>query len=330
MANKLDPQLDKQPSEYSVTAELREEGQPDVAGGGGEANGGDEGKKKPQKVAWAGYNIGDEVVALRVKVGEILLNTRKAFVFLDEEGNVEWLYYDEPPDSSWAYARVVELEAMCAFFKHGGDKRAFMDKSLSRRFHFDYRSHERSAKRFIGQGVVSLYSGGTKEEAKAAFASAELFIRQRGREVSLIWLYSTFGQLAMVSAIALIILTARFPQTQLFWACLTCAAAGGVGAYISRALASREDLPCDANAGKRLHMEEALLRWSVGVVAGGITCLLIRGKILLGTFATDDSGFPVVLAMAILAGMSERFLPTMLNRFNKQLSSENQPSPGAP
>jgi hypothetical protein len=266
---------------------------------------------------WSGLKAGDTVPGLSVTVGEILLKTDEAFVFLNTEGGVEWLFNQTAPDNAWAYARVVGLEARCAH-------KAFMDRSVPKWYHkwffHDYRTHERSAKRFIAQGIVILLMGGTKEEAERAFQSAEDFIVQRGREVSLNWLYATFGLLAVVSAIALITLVKTKPHSDIFWAALTCAAAGGVGAYISRALASRQDIPRDANAGHRLHRAEAILRWSVGVVAGALVCLLVQGKVLLGGLPLDNVGFPVVLALATLAGMSERFLPTLLDHFNSKLS----------
>lgn len=247
-------------------------------------------------------------------MGEILHRADDHLIFIDQVGNLQWLYDSPPAESAWIHARVAELEARCAFFKETGLPGPIRWFSI-----WNSLNHERSAKRFIAQGIVVIFSGGTKAEAETAFNSAEAFILQRGRETSLVWLYVTFGILALGSLVTLITLIFSVPQTELSWAVLTCGAAGGIGAYISRALASRTDLPCDANAGWFLHVQEAVLRWSVGVVAGGLMCLLVGGKVLLGGLDAGGVAFPAVLALATFSGMSERFLPTLLNRFDDQL-----------
>lgn len=314
--------------------------------------------------SWAPWNggktkKGEVVTALDVIIGEVVHNTDKVFVFLDMKGNVEWLWREDPPNPMWASARVMELESRCSFFSQGRDYQLFepiaatkvtpngnttsgssqpslsLTERIARWFRslsktlvgdFDYQRHELSARRLIAQGIATLYEGHCDKAAELVFKSAENFILQRGREASLLWLYRIFGWLALLSAVALILIITKKPQTDLFWATMACVAAGGVGAYISRAFASRESLLCDANAGKRLHSEEAMLRWAVGSVAGGLVCLLIQGKVLLGTLPTDKGGFPVVLALALLAGMSERILPTLLNRFDDQLADTKPPT----
>jgi hypothetical protein len=70
----------------------------------------------------AGWNngktaIGDVVGALGVRIGEVIHHADEAFLFLDEDGNIEWLWRDDPAHLGWASARIVELEAKCAFFR---------------------------------------------------------------------------------------------------------------------------------------------------------------------------------------------------------------------
>lgn len=273
---------------------------------------------------------GDLVPQLGVRLDEVLLNDRKVLVFIDGHDNLQWLFTEQAPDSAWIYARVAELEARCEFFKHRGLLPCRL-KGLIQKWAPPHScdTSQRSAKRFIGQGVIIMLNGGTRAEAEAAFASAEAYILQRGREASLVWLHTPMAFLALLSLFLLlrIFLTTWETQTHLLWGTLVCACAGGVGAYISRALASRTELPCDANAGRMLHFQEAVLRWSVGVVAGGLICLLVKGKVMLGALEGTSAGFPAVLALATLSGMSERFLPTLLTRFNDQLAAPPPPSP---
>ncbi|WP_166442984.1 caspase family protein [Phragmitibacter flavus] len=278
------------------------------------------------------YKVGDSVPELGVKVAEILLSARDVCIFIDDRGDLQWLFDKQPSNSAWIYPRVVELEARCKFFPNASILPPRFIRWISAFTETPSMDHLRSAKRFIGQAIVILYTGGLRAEVEAAFASAEAFIVQRGREISLVWLYASFGLLALISFITLLclILSLHETQTHIVQKVLTCAFAGGIGAYISRALASRSELPCDANAGKLLHFQEAILRWSVGVVAGGLLCLLIEGKILLGSLGADATGFPAILALATLAGMSERFLPTLLNRFNDRVADLGGAKPPPP
>lgn len=285
--------------------------------------------KKPYR---PDLGVGKTVPELGVAIDEILLRCDTYLIFVDENGDLQWLIDEMPAGSAWALPRVADLEARCDFFKQAVVPmyvhifRPFLRKWKGLNASFANSAATASAisaKRHIGQGLAVLFSpDGTKAEAEAAFASAQRFIEQRGRELSLVWLYSTFGFLAVLSIVALLRLVFGEDQQDVRWAVLSCAAAGGIGAYISRALASRTDLPCDANAGWYLHVQEALLRWSVGVVAGGLMCLLVGGKVLLGGLGADGLSFPAVLALATISGMSERFLPTLLNRFDDQVGSD--------
>jgi hypothetical protein len=132
------------------------------------------------------------------------------------------------------------------------------------------------------------------------------------------------GRLGVLSAVLTIVAfyLAMHPKMapQSVWQPLACIGLGGIGAYVSRALAGRSDLPCDANAGRRLHREEALLRWVVGSSAAGLLYLLVRAEVVkIGDL--NNGGFALCLALAFLAGMSERFLPSVLNRFNEQAAA---------
>ncbi|MBX7206921.1 MAG: hypothetical protein K1X78_01310 [Verrucomicrobiaceae bacterium] len=256
---------------------------------------------------------------LGVTVDEVLFRTDKFLVYLDEQQNIQWACDPCPENIGWMLVRVTELEARTHFF---------------RQFQSDVREHLVSAKRMIAQGVIPVLEGGAtaKQEAEAAFATAERFIVLRGREASLIWLYCAFATLAAVSVLALLYSLQCQNHAESFWAALACACAGGLGAFISRAVAAHDALPCDANAGKHLHWLEALMRWGVGLGAGGLMWLLVRGGVFLGFIEEKNHNFAAVLAFALLAGASERFLPTMLSRFDEEIGkkpNKNKGQPGA-
>jgi hypothetical protein len=303
---------------------------------------------------WGRLRRGDREPALGVTIAEILHRDTNHLIFLDERCELQWLCNFSTSRYGWIYGRVVALEAKCDFFREaeqpmyalvwGSMRRGYTkikntsktqaapleggrndnagDGEAWNTLKYLPDSSYRTAKLFIGQGLVAAFTGSKDEDIEAAFESAEKYIEQRGREASLGWLYNVFIVLAVIAAIGFFICISvpAFDRERSLWLALTCASAGGVGAYLSRAFASRTALPCDANAGWWLHVMEACLRWSVGAAAGALIGLLVKSKVLLGTMETGDrAGLSVVIAFAVLAGMSERFLPTLLSRFDDQL-----------
>lgn len=112
----------------------------------------------PTAGGWNGgeCRIGNKVVALGVTIGEIINNTDKAFVFLDTEGNIQWLWSTTPDHLSWASMRIVELESKCSFFKQGRTEDLLsgkQDEKTKRKKRSAFLRHELSAKRFIAQGL---------------------------------------------------------------------------------------------------------------------------------------------------------------------------------
>jgi hypothetical protein len=105
---------------------------------------------------------------------------------------------------------------------------------------------------------------------------------------------------------------------------IACTFAGGIGSFISRAL-DNENTPISATAGRALHRTEATLRWCIGLTAGLIVWLLVKGNIA-GSFLNttpDESTFGLI-AIAILAGASERLLPSLIRTFDESIKKDGQ------
>ncbi len=270
------------------------------------------------------FEPGQKIPQLGAAITEVISRNEDHLIFLDERNDIRWVYTARPVDLGWVSARVAGLQAKCGYFKDQR-RRCWLN------WIYKEPEHELAAKRAIAQGLVILFCGGTKADAETAFQSAEEFILQRGREASLVWLYSTFTLLLFVSVSALLTLLFAWNDDlgSLKWLALTSAACGGIGAFVSRSMASRTVLVCDANAGRRLHIQEAFLRWVVGSVAGAAVCLLIQGNVLLGGLeVASGAGVPVVLALALLSGMSERFLSTLLGRYEEQVATNKDETSG--
>jgi hypothetical protein len=104
---------------------------------------------------------------------------------------------------------------------------------------------------------------------------------------------------------------------------IICTFAGGLGSFISRAL-DNDNTPISATAGRMLHWIEATLRWCIGLTAGLIVWLLVTGKVAGSFLNTGDSQNTFgLIAIAILAGASERLLPSLIQTFDDSIKTKS-------
>ena len=257
---------------------------------------------------------GDPDPLLGVTVAEVLYSTAEFIVYIDTDNNLQWI--NQPrEDAAWIVARAMDLEAHAGFMREVGGRSGV--------------TQLRTAKRLIGQGVIAMLGGSARLEAESVFTTAQQFIESRAKETSRLWFFLPFIILAVFSALGVLIFAFNH-CTRPFWSAVTCSLAGGLGAFLSRCLADRSLLPCDANAGRRTHVLEAFLRWAVGLGGGVVIWLMVHGQILLQGLDAKASAPVALLLLALLAGASERFLPTMLNRFDDQFEPKPKlpPPPG--
>jgi hypothetical protein len=200
-----------------------------------------------------------------------------------------------------------------------------------------------NARRLIGQGLAVVFSTQNQAHANAALDTAEKFIAQRGRETSRGWYFGPFFVFVAVSIVIGLILYKG--QNQITTLPLVCCLAGGIGAFISTAIGN-ERIPCAPSAGWILHFLEALLRYTVGFAAGLLVWLAASGNIAIGFLNLANSSSPspwpgnhlpasiyALVTVALLAGTSERLLPSLIARFDdsiKETKNAQAPETGTP
>jgi hypothetical protein len=186
---------------------------------------------------------------------------------------------------------------------------------------------QEKVQRLIGEGVAELFSTKNNAYADAALDTAEKFITQGSREVSRGWYFGPFLGFFLVSSATLVLLYA-WDSSLAKATLLACTIAGGMGAFISRALAS-DSVPIAATAGRRLHLIEAVLRWCIGLTAGMAVWLLVSGNIagsFLNGTGTEKMNTFALIAIALLAGASERLLPSLIQRFDNSIVKKDKPA----
>ena len=172
-----------------------------------------------------------------------------------------------------------------------------------------------------------MLGGSARLEAESAFTTAQAYIEGRAKETSRLWFFVPFISLAFISTLGvLIVFCKNLDTSRPYWSAVSCAMAGGLGAFLSRSMADRSLLPCDPNAGWRTHLLEAFLRWVIGLGGGVVIWLMVHGQILLQGLEAQSSSPAQLVLLSLLAGASERFLPGLLNRFDDQF----EPKPKLP
>lgn len=176
-----------------------------------------------------------------------------------------------------------------------------------------------SAKIMLGEALARAFQC-EHGNALQALKKASTFIDNKSAEVSRYWtlracacsatLAGALGVLAMWQKAILIQVFGPTPYL-LFLA--TCA--GALGALLSIILRIGS-LSFDVGAERRLHYVEGSMR----IVAGGIAGILAGALVKLGVFLPflSQAGFTTtaVCATALIAGASERFVPTIIARMD--------------
>lgn len=268
------------------------------------------------------YNEGDVYDGIGRKVVELIMKTDSFIVFLDEYGGIQWGYSRIQVTSHNYNAvvnRVAELETRSRFLRVNGTPAVGLDIQTHQHALF-------SARRLLAEAIARILASNSLEAANGILDTAEKWIAQRSLACSRGWLLIPFGVLATIGLIAFFVFVfiwgglpeSGSPQLWILGTLL-----GGVGALVSNVIFNRK-IPFDATAGKRLHELEAVLRWLVGAVAGLATQLLVEGDVVFGFLGNGNEPPVGALVLSLLAGLSELFFPTLLNRFDKSVEAIGQ------
>lgn len=247
---------------------------------------------------------GDVDPELNKTIEEIVLSTDDFVVYVDTEQAVQWRTADQhkqPEYCGEVLNMVASLEAQSQFISD--------PKVL------------RVIRRRIGEGLARCLSGYPKENSLAALREVNLELKARNKEVSWKWYFLSAIKLTSVLAGCFIVLwLARecakdFVGKTAFDVGLgtICGAFGALLSVISRS----NRLVMDANAGESLHKLEGLSRIGAGLVGALLVALSIKAGLILGGTHFSGSPLALLLAFCMVAGASERFVPSLIVKFEK-------------
>lgn len=175
-----------------------------------------------------------------------------------------------------------------------------------------------SYKRMIAESVARLFENNI-EAAKSALDLAESWITARNTEIARRWYLVGSGIAASVSALLVLVLGHWNQQlsTLPYYNLMVGTAFGGLGAWLSVIQRSRT-ASLDVAAGSPLHYLDGAFR----IMAGSLGALLVAMAIRAGLFV-HASGLSVLMVTCMVAGVSERLVPSLIEQIESRTSGGN-------
>ncbi len=243
----------------------------------------------------------------------LILETKDFIVFIDNSEDLDWIttddYDEKGPEIPAKHNEILNTVALleCKPIIHLSDKnrlnyKRLLGESLARSLEHDYKK----AADILGQ--------------------AEHYLVERGKELSRRWYLSRAGNTsAIIFTAGLILWVFRDYSTMVlgYTVFITSLSviAGGLGALLSIIFRmGNESLDC--LSGKDLHELESMYRIVAGMLSAFLASLLVRMEIFVPVFSKTSHLEIAIIVVGFIAGMSERFAPSILakldsKKFNK-------------
>jgi hypothetical protein len=245
----------------------------------------------------------------------ILKEPGQFIVFLDEEFFLHWWYYNfeyrkQVKGYSEIVLRAASLEATSILLLKGKQLEAF--------------------RRVLGESIARLLHDKKPDNARTSLDQAEEFMRARSQERARVWYLSA----SLVATLPVIIFGFFLWKYRLGIASyfgfgegaihvLLGATMGALGALISVLLRS-DKLEIDVSAGPPVHYFEGAVRILLGMTAGLLFSLAVKSDVLLSAINRSEKALTILLVIALIAGASERLLPSLIKQLEGTLVRETE------
>lgn len=244
----------------------------------------------------------------------ITSNSNKYIVFLDNDLDLDWKTTDEF-DESISETERIEFNKI----KNDVDRLEciYLD-NLSELIKINY-------KRQLGEALVRAFDG-DYDNAKEMLNHAEQFISNRNIEESRVMFIQSSGMTAGVSLIIILLLwllrdffisligiTPFYISISFLF--------GSIGAFLSVILRLGKFVP-DYNASKKLHYLEGVCKIVAGMISALVVALCIKSELILPVFSKVESTYLAMVLGGMIAGASERFVPSIIGKLDNTLNTE--------
>ncbi|MBI5791873.1 MAG: hypothetical protein HZA63_10395 [Rhodocyclales bacterium] len=255
---------------------------------------------------------GDVDPSLGKTVKFLVLQTEQFIVYLDSNLDIQWSHSDElktDQDFGLVLNRVAYLEAKARFINE--------------------REVLQSIKRLIAEGIARYLEYSSVKMADQIHDLADAQIGELNVKTSWSWYFdAAYGlTLACLALWGVVWLSRDFITPYLGRTGLEVVLGGligSVGAMIS-VISRGNKLSLDANAGKTIHVTEGIARIVVGIAGALLVALAYKGGILLAGVKFFGSNLAVLLSLSIVAGASERLVPSLIAKVESSVTAMQGP-----
>lgn len=244
----------------------------------------------------------------------IIASKKKYIVFLDNENDLDWQTSDEfderelTEDDRKGYNQVKnEIDSAECIPSENLDEKIVI-----------------SFKKQLGEALIRAFEKDF-ENANKMVSKAKEFVFKRSVEESRFLFLTSCAIATLISMIAFILLWLTkvnsiniFGET-LYYSMLA-SFTGALGALLSVILRMGKS-NLDFNASKKLHYLEGSSRVVAGMISALIVALCIQTGILLPIFAKIESTHLAMILGGLIAGSSERFAPSIINKLDNQINN---------
>jgi hypothetical protein len=242
---------------------------------------------------------------LEKTIDEVVMTSDEFIVYLATDLSIQWRMTDEHmwrPEIGSALNTAAKLEARSKFISDAPTLRG--------------------VRRQIAEGLARSFEGPDNSVAVVALREVENEIKARNKEVSWSWYFTAAYAVTLTSLVFVVCSwlardTLRAHIGAQAFEVLLGTLLGAVGALIS-ATSRGNRLHLDANAGHKIHTLEGLLRIAAGMVGAAFAALAFKGGVLFGGVHFAGSQFALLLTLCIAAGASERLVPDLLGKLDRQ------------
>ena len=234
-------------------------------------------------------------------IGEILGSNPYFIVFLTERHGLRWELDDDliPNHFSRCILRFDDLQSMIL----GSVPRKKIRDGL---------------KNSLGRALFAAVSSSDGDAAMKAFDAAEQRIESEIDTHARVY-YVFSAVLASIVILAGFLIALGFGWFDSFRSYLLGALGGSLGATVSVLLRGSE-IEIPRYSTPREHVFQGLSRVFLGFLSGGAIVILIKAELILG-IARNNA--PSICAFGLVAGFSERYLPSILQKVEKSGDSDS-------
>lgn len=235
----------------------------------------------------------------------------KFIVFINSEYDIDWSLHDD-----WS------------------DKKSSVQEILNQAARLECRISPEwpeailiNAKRMIGEGIARSFWDEC-DAANKMLKEAEAFINQKSQEISRQWTLCTciWTTMTMVFIAFLSVYFHNWMTHTLghsFFLLVLASCCGGVGALLSVFFRIGK-LQTINSAGIGLHRTEGFARILVGSICGFLVAILVKTGILFPIFSDVKHFDLLILAIATIAGASEKMVPNIVMKISTQEPCSNK------